>query len=97
MSSGTRIIRNPAAAREAKAVWSGLGSLDRNGFELRRARIPALAAVSPNRAGAAGGRQRVGKRGVGKAEGRTDRALEQSGSQTIIETTKTTLGVEGLV
>lgn len=47
---GTRIMRNRAPAKEAKAVLSGLGNFERKGLDDNRARMPALAAVSPKRA-----------------------------------------------
>lgn len=51
VSTGTKIILKRAEAMEAKAVFRGEGKVARKGFDKRRARIPACANVSPNRAG----------------------------------------------
>ena len=50
VSTGIRIMRKPAAARLAKTVWTSCGSFFMYAFEWRSARMPAFAAVSPNRA-----------------------------------------------
>ena len=83
VSIGTRIIRNKAAATDAKAVLSGEGRRLRNGFEARRARIPTLAAVSPKRASRSVSSRidRFGRRG------RTDRTLEEGWAYAVVVTT----------
>jgi hypothetical protein len=47
---GVRIILNAAAQKEANIVWIGDGSWLKYPLDLSKARIPALAAVSPKRA-----------------------------------------------
>lgn len=49
VSIGVRSILKQAAASDTKTVFSNSGNVRVYPFELRRARIPALAAVSPNR------------------------------------------------
>jgi hypothetical protein len=80
VSRGTRIIRNPAAARDANAVLTGDGSLFKKGLLERRARIPAFAAVSPNLA-TIKPHQYAPK---DEERERTDRTLEQSWSQSSV-------------
>ena len=50
VSTGVRVILKHAAARLAKIVFAHAGRPLMYLFEVRRAKIPALAAVSPNRA-----------------------------------------------
>ena len=50
VSMGVRMILNRAAHSETKTVLIGTGRFFMNGFDSRRARIPAFAAVSPKRA-----------------------------------------------
>ena len=50
VSTGVRIILNAAAAKLAKTVFRNAGRRLKYTFEVRRASIPTLAAVSPNRA-----------------------------------------------
>ena len=49
VSTGVRIIRKAAAAKLAKTVFTSAGSFFMKLFDSRRASMPALAAVSPNR------------------------------------------------
>ena len=49
VSIGVRIIRKAAAARDAKTVCASAGRCLRYLFDLRSARMPTFAAVSPKR------------------------------------------------
>ena len=48
VSSGTKIILNPAPAILPSMVFRKLGKVLRYGFEFNKAKIPTFAAVSPN-------------------------------------------------
>lgn len=50
VSMGVKMVLNAAAQSETKIVLIGDQSFFMNGFESRRASIPAFAAVSPKRA-----------------------------------------------